>query len=109
MTYDRTFAEKHHVNFTGLYSAEQTTFERTYMSGRGIPAEYFQYYNIGSATDEVSVNPNNQNYWQSGLMSWMGRIMYTYDNKYMISAAVRADASSRLAKGHQWHTYQLYL
>lgn len=105
LTYDRTFAEKHHVNFTGLYSAEQTTFERTYMSGRGIPAEYFQYYNIGSATDEVSVNPNNQNYWQSGLMSWMGRIMYTYDNKYMISAAVRADASSRLAKGHQWHTY----
>ena len=105
ITYDRTFAEKHHVNVTGLYSAEQTTFERTYMSGRGIPAEYFQYYNIGSATDEVSVNPANQNYWQSGLMSWMGRVMYTYDNKYMISAAVRADGSSRLAKGHQWHTY----
>ena len=31
--------------------------------------------------------------------------MYTYDNKYMISAAVRADGSSRLAPGHQWHTY----
>lgn len=105
ITYDRTFAEKHHVNVTGLYSAEQTTFERTYMSGLGIPAEYFQYYNIGYATDEVSVNPAYQDYWQSGLMSWMGRIMYTYDNKYMISAAVRGDGSSRLAKGHQWHTY----
>jgi TonB-linked SusC/RagA family outer membrane protein len=35
----------------------------------------------------------------------MGRVMYSYDNKYMLSAAVRSDASSRLAKGHQWHTY----
>lgn len=105
ITYDRTFAEKHHLNVTGLYSAEQTTFERTYMSGQSIPAEYFQYYNIGAATQNLSVDPDNQNYWQSGLMSWMGRVMYTYDNKYMISAAVRADGSSRLAKGHQWHTY----
>lgn len=38
-------------------------------------------------------------------MSWMGRAMYTYDNRYMLMATVRADASSRLAKGHQWHTY----
>ena len=105
LTYDRTFADKHHVNFTGLYSAEQTTFERTYMSGQSIPAEYFQYYNIGAATQNLAVDPSKQNYWQSGLMSWMGRIMYTYDNKYMISAAVRSDGSSRLAKGHQWHTY----
>ena len=105
LTYDRTFAEKHHVNFTGLYSAEQTTFERTYMSGQSIPAEYFQYYNIGAATQNLAVDPSKQSYWQSGLMSWMGRIMYTYNNKYMLSVAVRGDGSSRLAKGHQWHTY----
>ncbi len=105
ITYDRTFAGKHHLNVTGLYSAEQTTFERTYMSGQSFPAEYFQYYNIGAATQNLSVDPTEQDYWQSGLMSWMGRVMYTYNNKYMISATIRADASSRLAKGHQWHTY----
>lgn len=105
ITYDKTFAEKHQINITGLYSAEQTRFERTYMSSKSIPAEYFQYYNIGAADGEISVDPNKQDYWQSGLESWMGRIMYSYDNRYMISAALRADASSRLAKGHQWHTY----
>ena len=31
--------------------------------------------------------------------------MYSYDNKYMLSVAVRSDASSRLAEGHKWHTY----
>ena len=105
ITYDHTFAEKHHVNVVGMYSAEQTTYEQTQMSGQAIPAEYFQYYNIGAATKNLSVNPSNQNYWQSGLMSWMGRLMYSYDNKYMASVTFRADASSRLAKGHQWHTY----
>ena len=35
----------------------------------------------------------------------MGRVMYEYDNKYMLTATVRSDASSRLAEGHKWHTY----
>lgn len=105
LTYDRTFAEKHHVNVVGMYSAEQTTWDRTGISGQQIPAEYFQYYNIGYAELNLSVNPNSQGYTQSGLMSYMGRAIYTYDSKYMLSVAVRSDASSRLAKGHQWHTY----
>ncbi|MCR4583175.1 MAG: TonB-dependent receptor [Prevotella sp.] len=103
LTYDRTFAEKHNVNVVAMYSAEQTTYESTGASAQGIPADYFQYYALDKATGEV--NLNNYNYWQSGLMSWMGRVMYSYDNKYMLSVALRSDASSRLAKGHQWHTY----
>lgn len=105
ITYDRIFNEKHHFNVVGMYSAEQTTYEKTAVSAKGIPAEYFQYNNLGAANGEITVNPNDWDYWQSGLMSWMGRVMYTYDNKYMLSATFRADASSRLAKGHQWHTY----
>ena len=31
--------------------------------------------------------------------------MYSYDDRYMISATLRSDASSRLAPGYQWHTY----
>ncbi len=38
-------------------------------------------------------------------MSWMGRVMYSYDNRYMLSATIRSDGSSRLAEGHKWHTY----
>lgn len=105
VSYDRTFGEKHHLNLTGLYSSERTFYEQNYMSGRDIPAEYFQYYQIGAAQQDLAVDPSRQNYWQSGLISWMGRAIYSYDNKYMASVAFRSDASSRLAKGHQWHTY----
>ena len=102
LTYDRAFG-KHNINVVGMYSAEETTYESTGASAQSIPADYFQYYALDKATGEV--NLNNYNYWQSGLVSWMGRVMYSYDNKYMISAALRSDASSRLAPGHKWHTY----
>ena len=103
VTYDRIFAEKHNLNVVGMYSAEQTTYEATGASAQGIPADYFQYYALDKATGQS--NLTGYNYWQSGLISWMGRVMYSYDNKYMASVALRSDASSRLAKGHQWHTY----
>jgi TonB-linked SusC/RagA family outer membrane protein len=103
VTYDRVFAEKHNLNVVGMYSAEQTTYESTGANAQDIPADYFQYYALDKAVGQA--NLTGYNYWQSGLMSWMGRVMYSYDNKYMLSVALRSDASSRLAKGHQWHTY----
>lgn len=105
LSYDRVFADKHSVNIVGLYSAQENTYTRTGLSGRGIPADYFQYNNIGTATDEIKVDPSDQIYNRSGLISYMGRAMYSYDSKYMISATFRSDASSRLAEGHKWHSY----
>lgn len=104
VTYDRTFG-KHQLNVVGMYSAEETVYTKSNIAARDIPASYLQYYNLGRAEGTITVNPDNWNYQKSGLMSWMGRAMYTYDNRYMLMATVRADASSRLAKGHQWHTY----
>lgn len=105
LTYDRTFAEKHQINAVGLYSVGQNRYNRSATSARDIPNEAFQFYNLGSAAGEITVSPENGAYRVSGLMSWMGRVMYSYDNRYMISATVRSDGSSRLAPGHKWHTY----
>jgi TonB-linked SusC/RagA family outer membrane protein len=105
LTYDRTFAGKHTVNAVGLYSMEQNKFTRSNMSAQDIPADAFQFYNLGQAAGQIQINPANQNYSLSGLMSVMGRVMYSYDNRYMISATVRSDGSSRLAPGYKWHTY----
>lgn len=105
LTYDRTFG-KHKINATALYSSEQTTFNSSYISAKNIPADSFQFYNLGQAPQtDITIDPNNQNYFKTGLISWMGRVMYTFDNKYMLTATVRSDASSRLAPGNKWHTY----
>ncbi|WP_312900835.1 SusC/RagA family TonB-linked outer membrane protein [Chryseobacterium taichungense] len=105
LTYDRTFG-KHKINAVGLYSAENNRYISTYMSALNVPADFFQYYNLGQSPQaDITVNPNDQIYSQTGLLSAMGRVMYTFDNKYMLTATLRADGSSRLAPGNKWHTY----
>jgi TonB-linked SusC/RagA family outer membrane protein len=104
LTFDRTFAGVHQVNAVAMYSAEETLYNRSRMTARGV-AENFQWYNLGMTDGERTITPGDQQYEKSGLESVMGRIMYSYDSRYMISATIRSDASSRLAKGHQWHTY----
>ncbi len=105
LTYDRTFNEKHQVNITALYSSEQSKYNRSSASAINIPSDAFQFYNLGQATGEITVDPNQQSYQVWGLESWMGRIMYSYNDRYMLTATLRSDGSSRLATGHQWHTY----
>jgi TonB-linked SusC/RagA family outer membrane protein len=105
LSYDHTFAGKHTVNAVALYSTEQSKYNRSNMSAQDIPADAFEFYNLGQAAGQITVDPANQEYQLWGLMSWMGRVMYSYENRYMISATVRSDGSSRLAEGHKWHTY----
>lgn len=105
VNYDRTFNDVHKINLVGLYSTEETKFNSSNVAAREIPSDQFQFYNLGQATGEITINPANQGYYKSGLMSYMGRAMYEYDNRYMLTATFRSDASSRLAEGQKWHSY----
>ncbi|WP_419212043.1 SusC/RagA family TonB-linked outer membrane protein [Maribacter sp. X9] len=104
LTYDRTFADKHKVNVVGLFSSQNTKFDDTNLRVRNLPNEKFLYYNLGSALIE-DITGYGGNYQENSLLSYMGRAMYQYDNRYLITATVRADGSSRLAPGNKWVTY----
>lgn len=108
LTYDRTFNAVHKVNATALYSAEQNRMNRSRITARDIPADHFQFYNLGQAAGEINVPPDDQWYEVWGLMSWMGRVMYSYNDRYMLTATLRSDGSSRLAEGQKWHTYPAF-
>nr|HQH41219.1 SusC/RagA family TonB-linked outer membrane protein [Bacteroidales bacterium] len=56
LTYDHTFALKHRLNVVGMYSAEKTHYHSSYISAKDIPADAFQFYNIGRAQGEITVN-----------------------------------------------------
>jgi len=104
LTYDRVIAQKHNINVVALYSAEQSKYMNSSAAAKSIANEQFQFYNLSGTTDANSITVGgNTN--MRGLQSVMGRIMYSYENKYMLSATVRSDGSSVLAPGHQWHTY----
>lgn len=104
LTYDKTFG-KHKINAVALFSTEGTEFNSSSISARDVPIDAFQYFNLGHAQGEVTINPAYQGYYKRGLMSWMGRVMYQYDNRYMITGTIRSDGASVLAPGYQWHTY----
>jgi TonB-linked SusC/RagA family outer membrane protein len=109
LTYDKTFAEKHNFNVVALYSSEQTSYNRSSISRRNLAGDSFQHFNLGQTSsgsnDDISIDPSAQNYYESGLNSVMGRLMYSYADRYMISATFRSDGSSRLAEGYKWHSY----
>jgi len=105
LSYDRTFGGKHNINAIALYSASNNVFNRSQINGRDIPSDAFQFYNIGLAAGQITVNPGDQQYRKFGLLSYMGRVMYSYDDRYLLSATVRSDGASVLAPGNKWNTY----
>ncbi len=103
LSFDKTFG-KHTFNAVALYSAEKYHSDAQSINGTNFRLDEHLWYNMGNARN-ITVSPDNQPYSESGLVSYMGRIMYNYDEKYMASVAVRRDGSSRLAPSKRWHTY----
>jgi TonB-dependent starch-binding outer membrane protein SusC len=102
LLYDKTFAAKHHVGFTGLFSTQMIETYGSTIQAQDLPADYTMYYNLGLAN--TTTVPNG-NYAKSGLISYMGRLNYGYLDKYLLTLTLRRDGSSRLAKGHQYFNY----
>jgi TonB-linked SusC/RagA family outer membrane protein len=105
ITYDKTFAGKHTINFVGLYSNESYTGNNSRIARNGITSDAFQFYNMGQSEEPITITPSEQDYTKWGLRSYMARLMYSYDNRYFISGTIRSDGSSRLAEGEKWVTY----
>lgn len=104
ISYDKTFQEKHRLSFTGLFSTQEFESSNSGFNATGIPANYIQEYNYLQAGN-VTVSGNNNNFSRQGLLSLMGRLNYTYDNRFLLTATVRRDGSSVLSPGNQWFTY----
>lgn len=104
LSYDRTFG-KHNVSALALYSAQEDKYNSSAFSTTQIAADAFQFYNLGRTDQPVVADPNNQGYSVTALTSYMGRVMYGYDNRYMFNASYRTDGSSRLAPGNKYHSY----
>jgi len=102
LTYEKTFAEKHKIQATALHEVVKNFNQSQQFNGQGVPADYIQDYNFQLA-NSLTANPSG--YSNRGLLSYMGRVFYAYDDRYMLTATVRTDGASVLAPGNQWFTY----
>ena len=100
ITYDATFADKHHLNIMGLYSMNSYNAYKQYLQYTGV-REGTGWYNMGTGTYDAE-NSTPASYTENSMMSVALRANYAYDGKYMITGTVRGDGSSKFKKEHQW-------
>lgn len=96
--YDKSF-QQHKINAMMGFSAMKNTGEDLSASKSGFDFEYptFQYLNAGT------LNPVCYGgYGEDGLVSGLLRLNYSYADKYIVSLNMRADGSSKFAKGNRW-------
>lgn len=102
VNYNKTFGQRHGLNLTFLQSVQASRFEEHYTAVANLPYESQSFYNIGTA--QVKGNLSSRlSEWQ--LVSFMGRVNYELDGKYLFQASLRADGSSRLADGNKWQSF----
>ena len=98
LTYDGTIG-LHHFNLLGGITYEEENTNTLSAWGLNYPEPYF--LQIQNAEKQ-----NGDSYeYKHALTSYIGRLNYDYDGKYLISAIIRRDGSSRLTKSIRWGTF----
>jgi TonB-dependent starch-binding outer membrane protein SusC len=100
--YDKTFAKKHKLGFTGLYEVTKNHNLSSNFNVKGIPADYIKTANFALAQ---ATPTGGGGFSETGLLSYMGRVNYSYAGKYQVTATFRRDGSSTLSPGNQWFNY----
>lgn len=103
LSYNKTI-EEHKFDITLLQSASKYDIESGNMSAENIPKQSYKWNNMGSVdiTNPTSKASMGTGLTQSQLASYMGRINYSYKDRYLLTASGRYDGSSVLAAGHKW-------
>lgn len=97
-TYITTFAEKHNINVMGGFTAERFAEFQSKASRDDVPNNMDQMQEVNAGTQNQKSEGKTA---YSTLVSYLGRVMYNYDNRYYLTASIRADGSSRFPKGKQ--------
>lgn len=98
LTYTPTF-DAHDVTVLAGYSEERNWFEQTFARGTGYSPPYFK------VIDAAASNQSQGFQSKSFLRSFFGRVQYDYDDRYLLTATVRRDGSSRFEPKNRWGNF----
>jgi|TARA_B100001093_G_scaffold233887_1_gene224197 TonB-linked SusC/RagA family outer membrane protein len=87
------------LKVTLLQSIQEFTSETGKAEVLNLPYESQLWYNIGTAAVKGNLS-SSLSEWQ--LQSYMGRVNYDINGKYLFQASIRGDGSSRLSEGNKW-------
>ncbi len=96
LTYTTTINKKHNITAILVQSAQKETKKTDNVTATDYPNDYIQTVNGGTVTKGGSDKI------QWSIASYLARVQYNYEGRYMLSAAIRADGSSRFGKNNRW-------
>ncbi|WP_052825718.1 TonB-dependent receptor [Neotamlana nanhaiensis] len=96
LTYNKTFNDDHTLNLLAGFSAQEQRMDTSNMSATNFPNDLVHTLNAGV------VNSGSTFSEEWSLVSYLARANYSYKGKYLASAAIRADGSSRFGANSRW-------
>ena len=96
--FNRTFGE-HSINAVAAYEAEKQTVRTAQIYAIGTPGDDKIRTTKGKTIDQDNTLDNRYSY---TFASWLVRAQYSYKGRYMLSASIRGDGSSRFAPNTRW-------
>ena len=105
--YSFKIAADHNFKVLAGYSQEYYKSDGFWASRDKLPFDGIDVLNTGSDNKQNGSADNDGNEYSNdvAVQSWFGRLNYDYQGKYLFEASLRADGSSRFAKGHRWGVF----
>lgn len=98
LTYNNTFARKHNVNIMLGQEMSKSYWENQVGATTGFLSNSTPDLSAGDISKSTSTGSRNNN----SIASFFGRAFYSFDERYLLTATIRRDGSSKFAKGHKW-------
>lgn len=99
-SYVRSSAKSHRIGLVGGYSFQEFFREGFHAATTGLASDRFSYTYLGAGDSETySIGSFKET---SRIVSFFGRLSYDYLNRYMVTASVRRDGSSRFGPDNEW-------
>ena len=101
LTYQKVF-DKHNVEGMAGTSWTASNYKNSWINGSHFRNSDIITLNVAN---KIAWNKKKTRASEWGIMSYFGRLSYNYDGKYMVTANVRRDGSSKLHPDHRWGTF----
>lgn len=98
--FDHTFAEKHRVGLMAGMSAQWNTND--YLNAQKNVFMFDNVHEMDNGEEMYAIGGNGTEW---ALLSYMARVNYSYEDRYLLTATIRRDGSSRFGKKHRWSTF----
>ncbi len=102
LTYKKVFAQKHDLTLLAGMTAQDGTWDYLGGSKSAIPNESPNLWYLDAATQDPTIGGRA---WEWSMLSYLGRVNYSYNNRYLLTLSVRRDGSSRFGVNNRWGVF----